>query len=159
MKRVIALLLLLGMMVPVFAQENKTWYPYDVPDVIERQDKVYNSLSNAQQELVDRLLDQIYDPIYDEFIENTYADVSGRLLQLAQKYQEVKEADPQVGRLLGSMMAWIDFSCEERGNDFYFAHFVMDTAFKLQNERLTDASTLMQFARDLQQDYDSFLKQ
>ena len=159
MKRVIALLLLLGMMVPVFAQENKTWYPYDIPDVIERQDSEYNSLSEDQQKFVDRFVEENFDPIYEVLIENASADVSAQLFRLAYKYREVKEENPKVGKLLGAMMAMVDLSCEESEESLFFARLVMIVATNLQNERLIDASALVAFSRDLQQDYDSFLKQ
>lgn len=159
MKKVIALLLLLGMMVPVFAQENKTWYPYNIIDVIERQDNEYNSLSEDQQKFVDRFVEENFDPIYEVLIENASADVSAQLFRLAYKYREVKEENPKVGKLLGAMMAMVDLSSEESEESLFFARLVMIVATNLQNERLIDASALVAFSRDLQQDYDSFLKQ
>ena len=159
MKKVIALLMLLGMIVPVFAEKYQIgWYPYDYTAVIERQDNEYKSLSKEQQSVVDYFLEERFFPAYKTLTEGSYAEVGGQLLQLAQEYQELKEADPQVGRLVGGALAMIDLSSKERGKDVFFANLVMETAIELQDERLTDASNLVEFAWDLRQDYDSFWK-
>lgn len=157
MKKVIAFLMVLCMAAPIFAQ-GTGWYPANYKKVMERQDALYNSLSKDQQDSIDLFVEENFDPIYEALIDDCSVDVSAPLFRLAYKYREVKEENPQMGRLLGAAMAAVDVSSEESEESIFFPRLVMIVATNLQNGVLIDATALVRFASDLQKDYDSFLK-
>ena len=158
MKRVIALLLLLGMVVPVFAMGTKfAWYPLETESVEGRMRIEYNSFSNSQRALADDYVNKVFAPVKAKLSKGSSATRKEKieaLLQLTDDYEKLKQQDPKVGRYFGAYLAQLAFATEDE-DPCPFANVVMDLSNK--TEYLTERSRLgVDLSLKIRDDYDSF---